>query len=114
MGINKFWKKTFDILLALVLLPILLPILIIIGILIKIDSKGAVFFSQKRLGQHNTYFQCIKFQTMYDNNDDLAHSSFPTDTIAHSNPNCKECHLNFNSMFPRKEKSFKIVNCQAK
>ncbi len=68
---NQFLKKTFDILLALILLPIILPILIIISILIKIDSKGAIFLSQKRLGQHDTYFQCIKFRTMYDNNDEI-------------------------------------------
>ena len=68
---NQFWKKTFDILLALFLLPILLPVLIIIGIIIKIDSRGSVFFSQKRLGQHDTSFQCIKFQTMYDNNEEI-------------------------------------------
>ena len=68
---NQFWKKTFDILLALFLLPILLPVLIIIGIIIKIDSKGSVFFSQKRLGQHDASFQCIKFQTMYDNNEEI-------------------------------------------
>jgi len=65
------WKKAFDILLALLSLPILLPVLIIIGIIIKIDSRGSVFFSQKRLGQHDTSFQCIKFQTMYDNNEEI-------------------------------------------
>jgi len=68
---NQFWKKTFDVLMALILFPILLPVLIIIGILIKIDSKGSVFFSQRRLGQNDTYFQCIKFQTMYENNDEI-------------------------------------------
>jgi len=68
---NQFWKKTFDIVLALILLPILTPVLIIIAILIKIDSNGAIFFSQRRLGQHDTYFQCIKFQTMYENNDEI-------------------------------------------
>ena len=68
---NQFRKRTFDILFALFLLPILLPIFIIIAIIIKIDSKGSVFFSQKRLGQYETDFQCIKFQTMYENNDKI-------------------------------------------
>ena len=68
---NQFWKKTFDILLALFVLPFLLPVLIIIAFFIKIDSKGSIFFSQRRLGQHDTYFQCIKFQTMYDNNEEI-------------------------------------------
>ena len=47
---------------------------------------------------------------MYDNEDNLVHSSFSSDTIGHNNPNCKSCHSNLKTMFPRKEKSFKIVN----
>ncbi len=68
---NQFWKKTFDIILAIIFLPILIPIFLIIAILIKLDSGQSVFFSQKRLGQHDTYFQCIKFQTMYENNEEI-------------------------------------------
>jgi len=68
---NQFWKKTFDLFLALLLLPLLVPVFLIISLLIKLDSKQSVFFTQKRLGQHDTYFQCIKFQTMYDNNDEI-------------------------------------------
>ena len=36
-------------------------------ILIKLDSKGAVFFRQKRYGYHDEVFECIKFRTMVDN-----------------------------------------------
>ena len=68
---NQFWKKTFDFFLALLLLPLLIPVFLIISLLIKLDSKQSVFFTQKRLGQHDTYFPCIKFQTMYDNNDKI-------------------------------------------
>jgi undecaprenyl-phosphate galactose phosphotransferase len=68
---NKLWKKMFDIFLALLFLPILAPVFIIISLMIKLDTGQSVFFSQKRLGQHHTYFQCIKFQTMYDNNDEI-------------------------------------------
>jgi len=56
----------------------------------------------------------IEDVNMYDDQDNLVHSSFPDDTIPHSNPNCKDCHMNFNSMFPRKEKSFKIINVDSK
>ena len=52
----------------------------------------------------------IEDVNMYDNQDNLVHSSFSEDTIMHSNPNCKDCHSNINSMFPSKEKSFRIVN----
>ncbi len=56
----------------------------------------------------------IEDVNMYDDQDNLVHSSFPDDTIAHSNPNCTACHLNINEMFPRKEKSFKIINIDSK
>ena len=56
----------------------------------------------------------IEDVNMYDDQDNLVHSSFPNDTIAHSNPNCKVCHENINSMFPRKETSFRIINMDSK
>ncbi len=51
----------------------------------------------------------IEDVNMYDSNDSLVYSSFPSDTIGHINPNCKSCHANMNSLFPRKEKSYKII-----
>jgi len=56
----------------------------------------------------------IEDVNMYDDQDNLVHSSFLDDTIAHSNPNCKDCHPNINSMFPRNEKSFRIINMDSK
>ncbi|MCK4919475.1 MAG: hypothetical protein KAS71_00425 [Bacteroidales bacterium] len=54
----------------------------------------------------------IEDVNMYDDKNNLVHSSFSVDTFAHghSNPNCKECHPNINSMFPAKDKAFKILN----
>src|SRR5690606_38229674 len=43
----------------------------ILYILIKMDSKGSVFFLQKRYGFHDQVFKCIKFRTMYVNSDSL-------------------------------------------
>ncbi len=57
----------------------------------------------------------IEDVNMYDDQDNLVHSSFLDDTLmTHSNPNCKECHGNIEEMFPRKEKSFKIINMESK
>ena len=56
----------------------------------------------------------IEDVNMYDDNDSLVHSSYPDDIGIHSNPNCKECHYDINSMFPRKEKSFRIINIDDK
>ncbi|MCX6239776.1 MAG: ATP-binding protein, partial [Bacteroidia bacterium] len=48
---------------------------------------------------------------MYDNEENLVYSSFATDTNnSHSDPNCISCHANIKTMFPGKEKSYKIIN----
>ncbi|MFC3927407.1 sugar transferase [Streptococcus caprae] len=44
---------------------ILSPILILIAILIKLDSKGPVFFKQKRVGKDKSHFMIYKFRSMY-------------------------------------------------
>ncbi len=50
---------------------------------------------------------------MYDVHDNLVYSSFTSDTAAHSNPNCLLCHKNLQSMFPRKEKSYRIIDVKS-
>ncbi len=61
-------KRTFDIVFSLLvivgLLSWLLPIL---AIIIKLDSKGNLFFKQKRTGRDNRTFWCYKLRTMYAN-----------------------------------------------
>lgn len=46
------------------LLTVLLPLFFIIAILVKIDSKGPVFFLQKRCGRYGKVFHMYKFRTM--------------------------------------------------
>jgi two-component system NtrC family sensor kinase len=50
---------------------------------------------------------------MYDNKDSLVYTSFSPETTNHSNPNCLSCHENINSMFPRKEKSYRIIDIKS-
>jgi two-component system NtrC family sensor kinase len=50
---------------------------------------------------------------MYNDKDSLVYSSFSSDTITHSNPNCLGCHSNIQTMFPRKEKSYRIINVKS-
>ncbi|MEJ5266111.1 MAG: sugar transferase [Bacteroidales bacterium] len=61
--------RLFDLLFSLLGLIILLPVFIIVAILIKITSKGPVFFIQKRVGKDNRDFSLIKFRTMYQDAD---------------------------------------------
>jgi len=68
INLNRIVKNTFDFCFSLVVIVLvfswLFPILIL---LIKIDSRGPVFFVQKRSGRNNDSFNCFKFRTMYVN-----------------------------------------------
>ena len=57
-------KKIIDFLFALIGLIILSPIFIILIVAIKLDSRGPVFFKQKRVGINKTHFNILKFRTM--------------------------------------------------
>jgi len=58
-------KRIFDLFFACAGLLILLPFFIIISIILIIESKGGVFFLQKRVGKNNIDFAIFKFRTMY-------------------------------------------------
>ncbi len=63
-------KRIFDILFSAVVIVFLLSWLLpLLAILIKIDSKGPVFFRQRRTGRDNQWFWCFKLRTMCVNND---------------------------------------------
>lgn len=68
----KYYKRFLDIILSLLATFILSWLLLMISILIKITSKGPVFFLQKRIGIHKSEFYIIKFRTMrIDTPDDI-------------------------------------------
>ena len=58
-------KRIIDLILSVIIFLILLPVFVIIIFAIKIDSKGPVFFKQKRVGKGKSYFEILKFRTMY-------------------------------------------------
>ena len=65
---NRLVKRSMDILLGVFLSILILPWLIpIVAIIVKIDSKGPVFFIQKRSGLNRKTFYCFKFRTMHVN-----------------------------------------------
>ncbi|RKR14767.1 putative colanic acid biosynthesis UDP-glucose lipid carrier transferase [Maribacter vaceletii] len=67
--INAFLKRTFDIVFSLIVIfGLLIWIGPILAILIRLESKGPVFFIQKRTGFDNKEFQCFKFRSMGVNN----------------------------------------------
>ncbi|QQP69558.1 sugar transferase [Carnobacterium sp. CS13] len=61
---RKMFKRVIDVVLALLGLIILSPMLLFIIVAIKVDSKGPIFFKQKRVGKDKELFNIYKFRTM--------------------------------------------------
>jgi len=59
-----FWKRSLDLFVSCPALLLLLPVLGAIAALIKLDSRGPVFFRQERIGQGLRPFTIYKFRTM--------------------------------------------------
>jgi len=61
----KILKRAFDLLFSFLVIVFILSWMIpLAAILIKIESKGPIFFSQKRPGYFNNHFTCLKFRSM--------------------------------------------------
>ncbi|HXP80917.1 MAG TPA: sugar transferase [Verrucomicrobiae bacterium] len=75
-------KRAIDIAGSGALLLVLSPFLAAIVALIKLTSKGPVIYKQERLGQFGERFQCLKFRTMYTNNDPKIHQEYVQQFIA--------------------------------
>jgi lipopolysaccharide/colanic/teichoic acid biosynthesis glycosyltransferase len=71
------------------LLLVLAPIFAAIALAIKLTSKGPVIFEQERLGQFGKSFKCLKFRTMYTNNDAKIHREYVQSFIAGQSNNEK-------------------------
>ena len=57
-------KRVFDILSALVLLVLAAPIMLVAAIVIKLDSRGPIFYRQERVGLNGSTFPVTKFRSM--------------------------------------------------
>jgi len=58
------FKRLGDFVLSLMGLIVLSPLILLLALLIKLDSKGPIFFLQKRVGINKSYFMIYKFRTM--------------------------------------------------
>lgn len=70
VGINRFWKRTIDIVGSLFAIVLFSPLMLLCAILIKISSKGHIFFKQERVGLRNETFVMYKFRSMIEQNED--------------------------------------------
>jgi exopolysaccharide biosynthesis polyprenyl glycosylphosphotransferase len=62
---NLILKRLFDIFVAVIVLIILTPLFLLMALLIRLDSKGPIFFSQQRVGKESQPFRMWKFRSMY-------------------------------------------------
>ncbi len=75
-------KRSVDIVGSAALMLLLTPVVAAIALAIKLTSKGPVIFRQERLGQFGKRFKCLKFRTMYANNDPKIHQEYVQRFIA--------------------------------
>ena len=63
-------KRIMDLLVSLILILFFLPFWIVIAFLIKLDSRGPIFYTHERVGKGQKIFNCYKFRSMYAGADD--------------------------------------------
>lgn len=61
---RRLGKRLFDLVVCLPVFVALLPVMILTAVLVRLDSRGPVFFLQERLGRFGTTFVTFKFRTM--------------------------------------------------
>ena len=65
LNFYKSFKNLLDFLFSIFFLIASLPFFLVISLLIKLSSRGPIFFLQERIGKNNIPFKCIKFRTMH-------------------------------------------------
>ena len=61
---SRFFKRAFDILFSLAIMIAIVPLMFFIAVMIRLDSKGPVFYVSERIGKRGRVFPCFKFRTM--------------------------------------------------
>jgi exopolysaccharide biosynthesis polyprenyl glycosylphosphotransferase len=74
-------KRALDVLCSLALLAILAPVFLVVAALVKLTSRGPVFFRQSRIGYQAKPFSMLKFRTMRVDADQALHQEFVTNFI---------------------------------
>lgn len=69
-------KRSLDILGSLTALVLLVPVFVAVAVVIKLSSRGKVFFSQRRVGLYGKTFTFLKFRSMYSANDPSIHREY--------------------------------------
>jgi exopolysaccharide biosynthesis polyprenyl glycosylphosphotransferase len=70
---ERLVKRISDIVISFLAIALTAPVWILVSILIKLDSRGPVFFKQERVGMDGRIFLCYKFRTMFSDADERLH-----------------------------------------
>ncbi len=81
------WKRTVDIVGASLGLVVLSPIMFLVALLIKMTSRGPIFFRQERVGYLGKQFQFLKFRSMRTHADESIHQKHLKELICNGNGN---------------------------
>jgi exopolysaccharide biosynthesis polyprenyl glycosylphosphotransferase len=79
---TRILKRTFDLMFSALAIALLLPLWLLIALLIKLDSKGPVFYTQERVGMDGRLFLLYKFRTMVAGADSELHREYQRAFIA--------------------------------
>ena len=78
----RILKRTSDLLISALSIALLFPLWLLIALLIKLDSRGTVFYTQERVGMDGRLFLLYKFRTMDANADSELHREYQRAFIA--------------------------------
>jgi exopolysaccharide biosynthesis polyprenyl glycosylphosphotransferase len=81
-GWARIVKRTSDILIASIAIILLAPLWLVVALVIKLDSRGPVFYKQERVGMDGRIFLFYKFRTMRVDSTDAAHREYQRKYIA--------------------------------
>ena len=73
---SRLLKRSFDIVISALSIALLFPVWLLIALLIKLDSKGPVFYTQERVGMDGRLFLVFKFRTMKAGADSKSHREY--------------------------------------
>jgi len=69
--IYEITKRYFEIFFSIFIILFSIPLVLVLSLLIKLNSRGPIFFKQIRIGKDKKPFECIKFRTMSKEADDI-------------------------------------------
>src|SRR5581483_1502499 len=72
-GFNRFFKRGVDLICTVLIIMVTAPVWLTVMLLLKLDSKGPLFYIQERVGMDGRPFGMYKFRSMFINTDDTKH-----------------------------------------